>query len=106
MANLPNASLNGLEVQGKLYTLPLSDGSATLGAATNHAWRGRNTVANGEASVVITNNLCTLTSMVVVISATPDEPLVAVVPGAGSFQVYVYGTAGTDIVFNWWLIGP
>jgi hypothetical protein len=104
MANLPNGSFNGVEVQGSLYLTNFVDDSAVAGNRTVNAIRGKNTIALGETSVAITNSFCRATSHVVVTGAANNGVISAVVPSNGSFVVRTAAATEDDMPFFWWIV--
>lgn len=100
-----------LGADGQEYLIPTlegpysnyTDGSATPGAATINAVRGKAAIAIGAASVVITNSKVSATSQVIVVLENNDATLTflkSVVPGAGSFTVTGNANATAAVNFK------
>lgn len=77
-----------------------TDNSGTPGATTINKVTGRAAIANGASSVVVTNNLVTATSIVLVTLETSAAGIggLVVVPGVGSFTVT--SVNGTGVATN------
>lgn len=87
-------------------TLDTTDSTASPGAATINKPTGKSSVANGAASVVITNSLVTTASSVSLtpMGYTANCEGVYVTVAAGSFTVTCPGgNAAADFPFSWWV---
>lgn len=82
------------------------DDSANTGSRTVNLPYGRNAFAAGTATLTITNNLVTATSLVFVVLQTNDATarLANVVPAAGSFAVNLTANATGTTKFAWFVI--
>lgn len=86
-----------------LCSLRGTDLSGTPGAGTIDKPSGKNAIAIGASSVVVTCAVCTATSRVMITPQTRDatcKELIAV-PGAGSFTVSGSANATAALVFSW-----
>ncbi len=80
-----------------------TDSSAAPGAKTADRAAGKNAIALGASSVVITNSLVTAASVVLITPHARDatcKELIAV-PAAGSFTVSGIANATADLPFSW-----
>ena len=100
-------SADNMQVATNLRMTNFIDDSATPGARTVSRSRGKNAIAIGAASVVITNSLVTTTSQVICclefVDATATT-ILSVVPGAGSFTLTVNANATAATKFGWTVI--
>jgi hypothetical protein len=91
--------------------LATAGGTITTGAATANQNQGRASIAAGQSSVVITNNLVNTSSVIecTLAQGTADTTLtsiVRVVPSAGSFQAFGNANATAAVIFDWKLLNP
>lgn len=102
----PIASLGNLEVSSNLRVTNYTDNSATVGNATVNALRGKSTVALGAGTCVITNNLVTVNSQIIVTVEANDATLKSLIatPTAGSFTVRGNDVPTADAKFSWIVI--
>lgn len=97
------ATMAGIEMTSGALNMWGTDSSGTPGAATIDKPSGKSAIALGAASVVITNNLVTAASRIIITPQTRDatcKELIAV-PGAGSFTVSGSAAATANLVFSW-----
>ena|SRR5271166_3764799 len=99
----PQVSLSDL-VDGYLPT-KLVDNSGTTGANTANSLQGRCAIAASGSSVVVTNSLCTATSVVLAVLQTHGDAtafnVAQVVPAAGSFTIYLNAAATGTCKIGW-----
>lgn len=103
------AGANGnMTAGGAVALTSFTDDSATPGARTVNKCRGKNAVAAGATTVVITNSFCTATSQVLCTLESVDATalyLRAVVPSGTGFTVTLGPAAATAaVVFSWIVI--
>lgn len=98
-------SSDGLHLEAAPLALWLqyTDSTGTPGSATINKSSGRSAIASGQTTCVVTNNLCTATSLVMI---APEDGLnttvwYTVVPTAGSFTVTVKVDPGATWKFRW-----
>lgn len=100
-------SFTDLEVATNLRVTNYLDDSATAGARTVNRARGKNAIAIGAATCVVTNSLVTANSQVLCclefVDATATT-ILSVVPGAGSFTLTVNANATAATKFGWTVI--
>ena len=100
-------SFNDMEIVTILRVTNYIDDSATAGARTVNRSRGKNAIALGAASVVITNSLVTVNSQIICNLEFVDATLTfikAVIPAAGSFTITGNANAAADTKFSWLVI--
>ncbi len=101
------ALISGSQVDGNYYRVnTFSDTSGTPGNATIDLGAGRCAFAAAGTAVVVTNSLCTATSIVMVTLRTVDATLkyVTATTAAGSFTVTGNAAATATTVFDWFLV--
>lgn len=84
-----------------------TDDSATAGARTVNKVRGKNAVAAGASTVVITNSFVAAANQVLVTLEETDTTCLyvrAVAPAAGSFTLTVSANCTADTTFSWVVI--
>lgn len=84
------------------------DGSASPGAATANRCAGKNAIALGAASVVITDSKVTATSMIFITPLDLDATLIRwkAEPASGSFTVTGNANATAAFRFQWLVVNP
>ena len=76
--------------------------AGTTGAQTINKMAGRVNFANLASSLVVTNSLCTTSSIVVATTGTSGSTgVLSVVPAAGSFTITLTGGAVGETAVNW-----
>jgi hypothetical protein len=108
VVELPKSTEDALIAAGQAIT---SAGPATAGAVTTNATSGSVTIAAGASSVVVTNPLVTVQSVIfaVIAQAAADATLLRVervVPAAGSFTIFGTANATANTVIDWAIIPP
>lgn len=108
IVELPKSTEDALIAAGQATT---SAGPATAGPVTTTATSGSVTVAAGAASLVVTNPLVTVQSIIfaVVAQAAADGTFLRVervVPAAGSFTIYGTAAATAATIVDWAIIPP
>ncbi len=108
VVELPASTEAALIAAGQATT---SAGPATSGAVTTTATSGSVTIAAGASSLVVTNSLVTVQSIIfaVVAQAAADGTLLRVervVPAAGSFTIYGTANATAATIIDWAIIPP
>jgi hypothetical protein len=110
-AEVQSFSLNLATAQGGIIKFNATDSTGTPGNATINKASGKSAVASGAQTCVVTNNLCTASSIVMVTPLAVDTaaPLYKAVPAAGSFTVTTYNNSGvaTNVAANWsfsWIV--
>lgn len=101
------ALMSASQVDGNYYRVnTYSDTSGTPGNATIDLGAGRCAFAAAGTAVVVTNSLCTATSIVMVTLRTVDATLkyVTATTAAGSFTVTGNAAATATTVFDWFLV--
>lgn len=90
------------------YVNPVSydDKSGTPGNCTSNTATGRCAVANGASTVVVTNSLCSATSVVFAVKEETDAAVISkIVPTDGSFTITLSTTASSDVTVSWAIMG-
>lgn len=104
MGKFTNGAIDNLTV--KKVIVALDDKSATVGAVTSNSIHGRATLAAGATSVVLTNNLVTADSMIIItprsLDATAKE--FTAIAAAGSFTVTVNAAATANFSFDFLVV--
>ncbi len=92
---------------GHLVVTDYLDDSATAGNRTNNHYRGRNKIALGATTCVITNNLVDADKQIDVVLQTNDATAVLknVVFNGTGFTVTLTAAATADTIFGWHVIG-
>lgn len=96
-----------LTINGALSLADFVDDSATPGPRTLNAPRGKNTIASGAASVVITNSFVTTNSQILITLEANDVTATSVkscIPGSGMFTLTVNANATANLKFAWTVI--
>lgn len=105
VGSFTTATEAALVAQGLAVT---SSAVPTSGALTQNTNCGRVTIAAGQSSLVVTNNLVDANTKIsaVINQAAADGTLLYVariVPAAGSFTIYGNANATAATVVDWWI---
>jgi hypothetical protein len=79
--------------------------TATIGAVTINAPTGRVNIAAGQTTIVVTNNLCNLNSLIFPSIATNDATALIknVISAAGSFTIRLNAAATANTAINFFM---
>ena len=95
-----------LRTDGRIGVLATNTAGGTTGAQTINKPSGTVNFAAAATSIVVTNSLCTTSSIIIATVRTNDTTMksVAAVPGSGSFTLYADAAATAETSVGWLII--
>lgn len=95
-----------LRTDGRIGILATNTAGGTTGAQTINKPAGTVNFAASATSLVVTNSLCTTSSIIIATVQTNDTTMksVAAVPGSGSFTLYAGAAATAETSVGWIII--
>jgi hypothetical protein len=104
--NSTPSTLFDIENNGKITYWATNTAAGTTGVQTINRPSGTINIAAGESSKVVNNSLCTTSSIVLPVMRTNDATALidSVVPGSGSFTIYLTAAAAAEISVGFFII--
>ena len=104
--NATPRTLNRIDNDGKITYWATNTATGTTGAQTINRPSGTVNFAAGATTLVVTNSLCTTSSIVLPVVRTNDTTAVIknVVPGAGSFTINLDAAATAETSVGFFII--